>query len=360
MKTIYKLKKLSIALISLVLITACEKDGEKIYLSGTDGNKFIVAQSDVTLTKEKDGQIVLSTTWNATTLTVSNPHMGAPNVLAYSIQMSTQEDFSSNTIKSPGDGQSKSFTGAELNAIALKLGLAPNVKTPVYCRLQTSVGNNMEPAYSNIVKVNITPYIIDMTIVYILNSGKEMTDTRLYSPQANGIYTGFIGATAWYNFYMEEGDGTIWGNYPVAGYPFIASSGTECWNFWFPAPAGCYYTEINTVKKQWSATYLPTLAVNGDITGEMTYDRSSNRWYYVFNATTSGNITINLSGKGQVYNNETGDTTPAAHEVTLAFAQTANGLILTHTSGNITVNIPAAGESTLILDLNNQTYIINP
>ncbi|MDL2211236.1 DUF5114 domain-containing protein, partial [Bacteroides sp. OttesenSCG-928-M17] len=121
----------------------------------------------------------------------------------------------------------------------------------------------------------------------------------------------------------------------------------------YPEPHGCYYTEVNTVRKNWSATYLPALSVSGDIAGEMTFDRPNNRWYYVFNAALAGTATIQISGQGDLYNIETGDGAPASDKVSIAFVQDGDNLALAGTAGNITTNIPEAGECTLIVDLSN-------
>jgi hypothetical protein len=350
MKALHLLKKYSVVIL-LILLTACEEDGDKIYLSGLEGSEFILTETDIMLSKENASKIVLSAAWKNSTLVVSNPDMGAPDVFTAYLQISTQEDFSSNVIENEGIGESKTYTGAELNAIARNLGLEPDVAAPVYFRLRGSIGPNIESAYSETRRVNVTPYLIDMTIGFILDKDKQQTGYTLASPDADGIYAGFIGATSWYNFFMEEGDGTVWGNLPVDGSPFLASSAADSWNFWYPEPGGCYYTEVNTELKRWSAVYLPVLNITGDIGGEMTFDRPNTKWYYVFNAASAGTATIRLSGQGDEYNHETGDSAPAAEKVAIAFAQENGSLVLAGTPGDITVQIPAAGECTLILDL---------
>ncbi|MEA5129388.1 MAG: DUF5114 domain-containing protein [Proteiniphilum sp.] len=350
MNIVHILKKYPVVIL-LLLLTACEEDGDKIYLSGLEASEFILTETDILLSKENASKIVLSAAWKNNTLVVSNPDMGAPDVFTAYLQISTQEDFSSNVIETEGTGESKAYTGAELNAIARNLGLVPDVATPVYFRLRGSIGANMESAYSGVKTVYISPYLIDMTVGFILDKDKQQTGLTLASPDADGIYTGFVGATSWYNFFMEEGDGKIWGNLAADGSAFLASSEEGSWNFWYPEPGGCYYTEVNTVRKRWSAIYLPALEVSGDITGEMTFDRPNTRWYYVFNAASAGTATIRFSGQGDEYNYETGDGAPAAGKVTIAFAQENGQLVLTGAAGTISVQVPAAGECTLILDL---------
>ena len=63
-----------------------------------------------------------------------------------------------------------------------------------------------------------------MSLGYILNADKAETGVTLYSAASDGQYLGFMGVTAWYNFFMKEGDGTVWGNDGVTGTAFLMSS----------------------------------------------------------------------------------------------------------------------------------------
>ena len=92
MKALHLLKKYSVVIL-LILLTACEEDGDKIYLSGLEGSEFILTETDIMLSKENASKIVLSAAWKNSTLVVSNPDMGAPDVFTAYLQISTQEDF---------------------------------------------------------------------------------------------------------------------------------------------------------------------------------------------------------------------------------------------------------------------------
>ena len=245
--------------LSLAAITSCQKDGELITLSRLETNELMATQTDVTLTQETSTQIVLSVAWNTGALTVSDPNVSVPDILTTILQVSTSEDFSANVSESTESGQSKAYSGADLTTLAKNIGAQPDVATPLYFRLKASTGNNMDPVYSNVVTVNVTPYQIDMSVGYLLNSTMEDTVTTLYSPTSDGEYTGFVGATSWYNFYVREGDGTTWGNDGVSGTPFLLSSEEDAskrWNCWFPGIGGCYYVDFNTNRKFWSALLI--------------------------------------------------------------------------------------------------------
>jgi len=345
------LKKYILVLLSLAVMTACEKDGDLITLSGLEESELMATESRVTLTQETSSQIALSLAWSSSTLTVSDPNMSAPNILTTILQVSAAIDFSGTLSESTESSLSKAYTGAELNTLAKNLGAEPGVATPLFFRLKAATGNNMDPVYSNIVYVLVTPYQIDMSIGFILNADQEDTGVTLYSADSNGEYTGFMGATGWYNFYLMEGDGTIWGNDGVTGTAFLLSSEDDSdkrWNCWFPEPGGCYYVDFNTNRKFWSALSIPALTVSGDISGEMIFDRPNVKWTLPFNA-TSTTVTVSVSGTGKLYNYTTGDA--AAIDTPVAFAQNGETLTLADQAGDITVTVPEPGQYTLVIDL---------
>jgi hypothetical protein len=353
MKT--KIVNIFFGMLLLFSITACEEDGERLYLvSGLAENELAATKTEVVLSQEDAQVITLSLTWNnKTALEVSNPNLTAPNTISTYLQISTQNDFASNVVESLEKSLSKAYTGLELNTIAKNLKAEPDVATPLYFRIRSSIANNMEPVYSNVVTVNVTSYSIDMSVGFILNGDKADTGRTLVSPQSDGIYTGFMGASGWQNFFLQEGDGTIWGNIAVDGSPFILSSAEDCWNFWFPGQSGCYYVNVNTISKAWSALLIPELKVSGDITATMTFDRSNVKWTAGFNAAAAASLKIKLNADGKLYNSSTGTDDAAATDSPVAFAQNGETLVLAAQAGDITVAVPGAGEYTLTVDLSN-------
>jgi hypothetical protein len=347
------LKIYILTILSLAVMTACEKDGDLITLSGLEESELMATETEVILTQENSGQIILSLSWSTSTLAVSDPNMSAPNILTTTLQVSKANDFSGTVVESVETSLSKAYTGAELNTVAKTLAAGPDVSTPFYFRLKASVGNNMDPVYSNIVSVDVTPYQIDMSVGFILDTDQNDTGVTLYSADSDGEYTGFMGATSWYNFYLREGDGATWGNDGVSGTPFLLSSENDSekrWNCWFPGIGGCYYVDFNTMRKQWSALLIPSLTLSGDIEGEMTFDRPNMKWMATFHA-ASTTITFNVSGTGKLYNNTTGTDDAAAVDTPVAFAQSGEAITFTDQSGDITVTVPQTGTYTLVINL---------
>lgn len=342
---------------------SCEKDGDKIYLSSIEASELMATESAVVLSQENSKDIVLSLAWTKDALQISDPALKPIDVTIQTLQVSTTPDFTGVVTENVETSLSKAYTGSALNTLAKNVGATPDVANSLYFRLAAQAGKNMTPAYSNVVSVSVTPYIIDMSLGYVLNSKKAETGVMLYSAASDGEYLGFMGATSWYNYYLREGDGTVWGNDGVTGTPFLMSSADDDeirWNFWFPGLGGCYYVDVNTGTKLWSALYIPSLTLSGDVTGEMTFDRPNVKWTYQFEAAQAGTLTFKAAGTGRLYNSSTGtdgsdgEGNPGI-ETPVAFAQNGESLIFGASAGDITVNVPAAGTCTLVIDLSNPT-----
>ena len=155
MKTI---KYAMIALFSLLVCIACEKDGDKIYLSPLEEGELMATDTEVALTVETNSQVVLSLAWTKNTLKVSDASMSASNVQAVRMQVAVTEDFLGKVTETVETSLSKAYIGMELNSIAKNLGAQPDVPTTLYFRLKTSVADNMQPVYSNVVSVSVTSY----------------------------------------------------------------------------------------------------------------------------------------------------------------------------------------------------------
>ena len=145
----------------------------------------------------------------------------------------------------------------------------------------------------------------------------------------------------------------MWGNDGVTGTAFVMgnnTTGLDVWNFWYPSPSGCYYTVVDTRANEWSALYIGELTLGGDLSGAMVYDRKTNKWTYTFDA-TPGTINVTIGGTGKQYNAATGTDDAAATDATVGFAGASGALTFGQSAQAIAVEIAAAGETTLTLDL---------
>lgn len=352
------MKNFILLLAATLSFISCQKDEDKIYLSSIESGELIATESNVVLLNEKSKDFVLSFAWTKDVLQISDPNLSPIDVISQSLQASMTEDFSGLVTESDETSLSRTYTGAALNTMVKTIGAISDEANKIYFRLASKTGDNMTPVYSNTVMVSVTPYTVDMSLGYVLNADQEDTGLMLYSPTSNGIYTGFMGVAGWYNYFLEEGNGTIWGNDAVDGSAFLMSSEDDPdkrWNFWFPGVAGCYYVEVNTTKKLWSALLVPTLTVSGDIEAEMTFDRNSAKWTTVFNAASATTLKVKLQGTGKQYNYTTGTDEDKGVDTAVAFAQSGDNLSFASQAGEISLTVPDAGEYTLVVDLKNPT-----
>lgn len=345
-----KTKTLTLIICCMAFFTACEKDGKLIKVSGLESSEFMASESNLVLTKETSSSSVLALTWNNSTLSISDASMKIPSSIPRQIiEVSATSDFETITTITPQSNTS-AFTGAALNTLAKDLGFSAGVSTPLYLRVKIAYGDNTEPHYSNIITVNVTCYTIDMSIGFIMDSKKIDTGFKLYSTNSNGEYSGFAGVNAWYNWFLLEGDGTIWGNLGVDGNAFVLSKDESShWNFWYPGQGGCYYTTLSTTKKEWTATYIPSLKVTGDIETTMTFDKTNVKWYASITTTTANAIIKVTCDNASLYNKTTSTDDASAIAKTIGFIPHSDSTLTfdwsNGSAGNIT--IPEAGDYTV-------------
>jgi len=348
--------RILLALILLAL-TACENDGDIITTDGADA-VTLSGSGDAVLSAESTDALALTLYWTDNSrLTTSDSRVQTPiGTIVNTLEFAAAEDFSDIVSEQTDAGTtSKQYTAEALNSIVGRLGLEANTPHPLYIRISSVLAENMPTQYSNTYIINVTPYEIDRTTGYVLNADKSDSGSRLAARNGDGIYAGFQGVGAWYNWWLQEGDGTLWGNIgdDGGGKPFIISSNEQHWNFWYPGQSGCYYTTVNTQKQEWTALYIPSLTVSGDIEGQMEYNRKANAWTLTFNAQKAGSATIQIAGTGALYNSSTGTDDATAVSTPACFGQDGDEITFGTSASDINVEIPATGTATLSLDLIN-------
>ncbi len=354
MKKIFR--NLMMLLCALTALVSCDESGDKIYLDGFKASDLMASASDVKLSVDNSKDVVLSLAWQNPTLFSSDETKPAGSgVLKTYLQASASEDFASVKEYTVTD-LSKAFTGADLNAAAKDLGLSPDVSSPLYFRIKSQMGANLDAAYSNVCQVKVTPYLIDMSYINILDKDtKEQTLTYLYSPNSDGIYSGYMNVSSWLNFWGKENDGTIWGNVGQDGHVYEMDNTESAWSFWFPGQAGIYYAVIDTKAKEFKPTLLKSFQLNG---GDMTYDALNYAWTKVI-TTTADNTPVSIVATGAEYSKATGTEDAAAVVKTMNYTLADGKMTDSENAGS--VNIPTAGTYTITVkvgDKSDLTYSI--
>ena len=351
MKKIFR--NLMMLLCALTALVSCDESGDKIYLDGFKASDLMASASDVKLSVDNSKDVVFSLAWqNPTLLSSDETKPAGSGVLKTYLQVSASENFTSEKEYTVTD-LSKAFTGADLNAAAKDLGLSPDVSSPLYFRIKSLMGSNLDAAYSNVCQVKVTPYLIDMSYINILNKGKDQVLTYLYSPNSDGVYSGYMNVSSWLNCWGKENDGTFWGNIQTGDKPYaVLDNAQSACNIWFPEPAGIYYTVLDTKseEKLFHATLIKSMKVNGE---EMKYDGPNYAWIKVIE-TTADNTPISIVADGAEDNKSTGDKgTPIAKTMNYTLADGK----MTDSKNAGSVIIPSAGTYTITVKVGEHSQL---
>lgn len=348
MKKIFR--NLMMLLCALTALVSCGESGDKIYLGGFKASSLIASATDVSLSVDNSTDIVLSMAWQNPTLLSSDETKpaGSGTLLTY-LQASSTDDFAK-VKEYTVPHLSKAFVGADLNAAAKELGLTPGQSAPLYFRIKSQLGANLDAAYSNVCSVNVTPYQIDMSYINIWNKDKTKVLTYLYSLNKDGIYSGYLNASSWSDFWAKENDGTVWGNSSTDG-AFAIDNTESAWNFWFPGVSGIYYAVIDTSNKEWKATVITGMTLNGE---SMTYDAPNYAWTKVI-TTTAANTPISIVAMGAEYNKSTGTDDASAVPKTLNYTLADGKMTDATVAGS--VNIPTAGTYTITVKVGENSQL---
>lgn len=271
----------------LLFVSACEKEGDKLVVTGPTSIELLATASEVQLNSSAPRAVALQLMWNAGDLT-STANI-AQSQLKTSLQFSASESFA--TIGRAVDlvSSSASYTNQQLNTMALAMGFLPDAPQPMYVRVASRLANNVDPLYSNIIRIEVTAYEIASSedYLYMANPGLSQFDWKLCSRLENGIYDGFVQVNINHNFLLtneaSEDAGTIYGSYPVDGNQYLLYKGTDRWNCW-TSKGGYLYIKADVNELTWSETAVTSLTVSGDFNGwsvdatPMTYDAENKIW----------------------------------------------------------------------------------
>lgn len=348
MKKIFR--NLMMLLCTLTALVSCDESGDKIYLDGFEASGLMASASDVVLSVDKSKDVVLSLAWqNPTLLSSDETKPAGSGVLKTYLQASASENFASVKEYSV-TALSKAFTGADLNAAAKDLGLTPDVSSSLYFRIKSQMGSNLDSLYSNVCQVKVTPYLIDMSYINILNENKEQL-TKLYSPNSDGIYSGYMNASSWFHIWGKENDGSIWGNVGQQNHDYEMDNSESAWNFWFPGQTGIYYTVLDTKAKDFKPTYIKSMQLNGE---DMTYDAPNYAWTKVI-TTTADNTPVSIVATGAEYSKATGTDDAAAAVKTMNYTLADGKMTDSESVGS--VNIAKAGTYTVTVKVGEHSQL---
>lgn len=231
------MKKFLITILSaVVLLTACDKDENKVYFEG--GTPPVLTASSTTplvLTVANANNTVLRFNW-------TNPNYQFTTGLSsqdvsYSLEVDTTGANFTNPERqtvSIARELGTTFTVKDLNTVLSKMNLLENIPHNIEFRLKSSIGNSV-PLYSNVVRMVITPYL----------------DVAVPIPPSGELYiTGNAMASDWTNN-------------PPASQKFTKVSNT-LYEITVPFTSGKLYKFLSNLN-QWQPQYGGSSATGGDL-----------------------------------------------------------------------------------------------
>lgn len=338
---------------SLVLsVASCDDDKDEYVLSGLEASELSAHTGVLELNVDDINEMALILTYDQSSnvvLTGVEGTLAESSVGVYTIEFSNSSDFE-NVYSDESDKTVVPYTVVKLNIICNALDMNVGEKQSLFVRLVSQYGVNTEAKYSNVLEFEVTPFYIDMTKGQLLDKDKIETGVYLYSPQEDGEYYGFVGCSAWYNFYFQTGDYTLWGS--KSDWTAFSMYPTGL-NTWFPGPEGCYYAKLSTKSYEWSATYIPTLESEEVTLSTVKYNRKVNQWTVVLTTTTANQSFSLKCDSALLYNMNTGTDDAAAKVTAVSFGSSADGVASFNSSDGGQFTAPGdAGTYTLVLDLN--------
>lgn len=345
MKTI---NKLLLAAVVVGGMASCETDIETPKLEGFYGlePKELTASTDeVVMEGLNEDNEVVTFAWGSYEPAVDNPAYQVPDgSVQHYLEMSATPDFT-DAASQLVEGQTITFTESELNPILINLGYEPWQSASLYVRVQYYIAANVESQYSLPIILNVTPYGIRFNRMDVLATDRETVLASIYSPGEDGVYTGYVAASSWMNFYLVERDNTLWGSVPGSAFK-LSTDQVTFYNLWFPGNAGSYRLTADTNTEEWTAEYLNsmTLTASSGASTAMAFKQSANSW--TANVVTTEAETFSATATTLLYStaNENGEESQP-----IDFGQI--------------LSIPEAGNWTVIFNMTGEqptaTYAVN-
>jgi len=194
MKTLLT-KLLAICSIGLLMLPACKKDEKKVYATNVATSGLQASSTTLILTKA-------DLTKTAVTFNITQADFGYSAAITNVLQIDAPNDNFAHPKEFTISGKSatQAFTTQDFNNLVLALNLPTGVASPVQARIKSSISATVDPVYSNVLSLTVTPFAL---ISYVWVPGEYQnsdgskqwsppTADSLVSPTGNGVYNGYV------------------------------------------------------------------------------------------------------------------------------------------------------------------------
>lgn len=345
-----------IAGISMMLaITACEKDQDLVTLGTSESITLSTSATDLMLAKDNADQEAVVFSWTPVEVTWSNPDMARSGFINYTLQLDTVGGEFARPVEVEMDAENESglsYSVAELNSLLVsKFKIAPEVSHTIYARVMAAISNNVDPVYSNVIELSVTPYTdaVELPTLWVPGGHQGWapdTAPRVFSLEDDGIYTGYVYFPAGNEFKFTSAPNWDNTNYGENGPGKLSTDGGA--GNLTVTDAGYYFLTANTTALTWSGV-IHNWGVIGDATAggwdadqDLTYHEAS-KTLRITLALTANEIKFRLNDSWDVNLGDSG----------------ADGIL---EQGGDNIKVPEAGNYEIILDLTNPaayTYTLN-
>lgn len=344
---------LLLLMLPALLLLSCEKDEERVIAKAGQPGTLTASQTTLVLNSANANDTIQTFSWNST-------DYGFKAAVRYTLEFAkVGTNFAGAREVNMASDTAIKYTTAEVNQLALLLGLPSGSAGQIQARVRSSISDSIAPVYSNVVIMTVTPYlvIINYPSLYVpgdYQGWNPATAERISSKNDDGKYEGYVYFAPGGSFKFKFTSDPDW-NHTNYGWASSTTSGnnvtgtfnTTGGDLFVPA-SGYYLLTANTNSNAWTATQT-TWGIIGDavpVTGwdsdkDMTFDPATRLW----------TITTNLNTGALKFR--------ANDDWPLNFGDTNADLVLDYDGANIPIT--SAGNYTITLDLRipwNYTYKI--
>jgi starch-binding outer membrane protein SusE/F len=343
------MKKLSyiLSFISMLalLLYACKKEETKTFMKAGVPPALTASQPNVVLSAANAADTVEAFSWSAS-------DYGYPAAVTYTLQIAKGgTNFAAPQEISMGNGKSRKYAGADLNQLALILGLAPGNVGQLEVRVRSSISDSIPAIYSNKIIVNVTPYLVIINYPSLWVPGDYQgwdpaTAPKISSKLANGIYEGYVnipGGTRAFK-YTSHPDWNHtnygWASSTVTGNNVTGTFNTTGGDLFVPT-AGYHLLKANTNNNTWSGTKITSWSLIGDFNAwggdvDMVYNTTTLEWTATINPASAGGFKFRANHDWPINFGDTGadlsleydganiPITPGSHLITLKLGVPGN------------------------------------
>lgn len=254
-------KLAGLGLATTFLLASCEKEEDQVMLQPGSAMTATSSASTIVLSGANAANTATTVTWTPASF-------GYQAAVTYTLQVDKKDNkFAAPQEVAMGTSTSKTFTVEELNALALRLKLTPNVASQLEMRVKSSIDSKVAYIYSNTSLVTVTPYLVVINYPMIFVPGNYQGWNPAVAPSlgafnANNakLYEGFVNidnAAPEFKFTsVAAWSGT---NYGSGGAGILSTDG-GAGNLTLPA-GGYYLVKADLNALTWSATKTTWAAI---------------------------------------------------------------------------------------------------